>query len=834
MLYRKFLGFLLLSITLTVTGFGQTNDIFQFKNGFALKTSSPYLRDLFAKDPVEYAVATGNWKAPHAGEKVHVGDSVNTWTSVDANAKGWFESKLLEGGYLYAEYNSDKEQTALLKGMAYNMVYVNGAPRIGNKYQTQDTKESWETSFDFSLLPVHLKKGKNTFLFQCSRGKLKAALHLNQNGVFLNTADATLPDLIKGEKPDMMGAVVVINATGKTVKDAFISASSSIGISSRTKIPIIEPISVRKVGFKINGEAPSAKGNITVKLEVFLNNSKKSAADGEVSLRILNPEDNHKCTFISGIDGSVQYYSVNPASDTGKSPKALFLSLHGASVEAINQSGSYYPKSWGYIVSPTNRRPYGFDWEDWGRLDAMEVYNIALKTLNIDRSRIYLTGHSMGGHGTWSIGAIYPDKFGAIGPSAGWISFWSYGIIPEIKDPSPIQKIIMRSYLPIHTDSLLENYKQEGIYIIHGSADDNVPVTEALTMVEHLKKFHHDFMFHEQPGAGHWWDVSDENGADCVDWAPLFDFFSRHARPSEKRILNVDFETACPGVSAKNNWITVEAQQRQLMISRVIIRLDPGKNRFVGTTHNVERLAFDTKVIDPNRAVVIELDGQKLTDSLLDKSAKQIWVGNKNGKWSISGDPGYEVKNQLRCGLFKDAFRHHMIFVYGTKGNKEENKWAFDKARFDAEQFWYQGNGSINVVPDFEFNPASEPDRSVILYGNNQTNSAWNKLIDDSPVQIGEGYVKIGDKTYEGRDLGCLFIRPRKGSNLASVGIVSGSGITGMRLTDRRPYLSSGFQFPDIMLFNEKLPEYGAGGILAAGFFGQDWSVKNGDIVYSK
>jgi len=32
----------------------------------------------------------------------------------------------------------------------------------------------------------------------------------------------------------------------------------------------------------------------------------------------------------------------------------------------------------------------------------------------------------MGGHGAWQIGSLYPDRFAAIGPSAGWLSFDSY------------------------------------------------------------------------------------------------------------------------------------------------------------------------------------------------------------------------------------------------------------------------------------------------------------------------------------------------------------------------------------------------------------------------
>ena len=58
--------------------------------------------------------------------------------------------------------------------------------------------------------------------------------------------------------------------------------------------------------------------------------------------------------------------------DTVSKP-ALFLSVHGASVEATNQARAYAQKDWGHLVAPTNRRPYGFSWEDWGRMDALEV-----------------------------------------------------------------------------------------------------------------------------------------------------------------------------------------------------------------------------------------------------------------------------------------------------------------------------------------------------------------------------------------------------------------------------------------------------------------------------
>src|SRR5262249_59471537 len=121
------------------------------------------------------------------------------------------------------------------------------------------------------------------------------------------------------------------------------------------------------------------------------------------------PGQTHKRAFRSAIDGSVQYYSWVPAqpAPNGDGKAALVLTLHGAAVEATGQAACFAPKPGVHVVAPTNRRPFGFDWEDWGRLDALEVLDLTQEQLGTDRRRTYLTGHSMGGHGTWHLGVTY-------------------------------------------------------------------------------------------------------------------------------------------------------------------------------------------------------------------------------------------------------------------------------------------------------------------------------------------------------------------------------------------------------------------------------------------
>jgi hypothetical protein len=173
-----------------------------------------------------------------------------------------------------------------------------------------------------------------------------------------------------------------------------------------------------------------------------------------------------------------------------------------------------------------------------------------------------------------------------------------------------------------------------------------------------------------------------------------------------------------------------------------------------------------------------------------------------------------------------------MLFIYGTTGTAAENAWAYAKARFDAEQWWYRGNGAVDLVPDVEFDPRRDRDRGVILYGNAEGNRAWKPLLEDSPVQATRAGVRIGQRQLEGDGLACLFVRPRPGSDVACVAVVGGTGLTGLRLTDRVPYFLAGVALPDLTVFGVESLVEGADGARVAGFFGNDWTVENGEFAW--
>lgn len=794
-------------------------------------------------DAVEALIVAGHWTAPQVGDIVTLPDrTTRRWEAARPGKDGWLSHRALEGGYGYWVVEIPDERVMVLEAQGHGVVYVNGVPRAGDPYQT-----GWLG------LPVVLKKGVNELLFACSRGRLLARLTAPTAPVLLDPRDPTLPDLIIGESGSLWGAIVVANATPAWLDGLVLRATLPGADPIATDVPPLPPQGVRKVAFRFQPAVGDECEISEVPLAVELGESRASgrgiAGKLALPLGVRRADEPHKRTFLSEIDGSVQYYAVVPpkvSGGTADDQPALILSLHGAAVEATSQAAAYSPKSWGYIVAPTNRRPYGFDWEEIGRRDAQEVLALAQERFRTDPLRTYLTGHSMGGHGTWQVGVHYPDRFAAIAPSAGWISFWSYAGGARYENATPVERMLLRASSPSDTLVLSRNYLHQGIYILHGDADDNVPVGQARTMRKHLAEYHADFAYFEQPGAGHWW------GNACVDWPPLFDFLRHHVKTPTHAVRQVEFITSSPGVSARCDWAVIEAQIKPMQPSKLGIRLDTATRRFSGTTDNVARLCLDLAELSKpqsreekgepvdatplpaGKALSVELDGQLVEDIPWPSGEQRIWLGREKDEWSVTTAPSAALKGPERYGPFKEVFCNRFLFVVGTGGSEEEAAWALAKARYDAETFQYRGNGSVDVVRDVDFDPANEPDRNAVLYGNADTNGAWAALLKNSPVGVRRGVVAAGQRELKGENLACLFVRPRPGSDRALVGVISGTGLAGMRLTDRLPNFLSGVAYPDCLVLSTDVLSKGTGGILAAGFFDNDWSLKNDDFAWAE
>ncbi len=761
-------------------------------------------------DALEYLIVRGEFASPKPGETITSTDgTVRTWEAIESK-EGRFQHEALGGGYAYATFESDADTTLVLEAAGHSLVYVNGVPRTGDPY-----------GFGFMKLPVPIQKGRNEFLFVCGRGGFSARLApLPAAQPYFLGADDTVPNLVTGRPIDTVFATVVVNPT-KDFGPGYAIEVRGMGEPQRTAIPALPPYGPWKARVELRGPAPASKGPVALELALLAPDG-RTIATRPLTLQTVDPGDRRSETFTSAIDGSAQYYALVPPAAGGPEKPGLVLSLHGASVEATSQAAAYAPKDFAAIVCPTNRRPYGFDWEDWGRLDAIEVLGIAAQRLGSDPRRQWLTGHSMGGHGTWQIGVHFPDRFAAIAPSAGWISFRSYTGGAEFKSES-VEGILQRAASPSETLVLKKNYAKQGVYILHGDADDNVPVQQARTMRGQLAggegAFHSDFVYYERPGAGHWW------GNECVDWPPLIRFLAERTLPDPDAVDQIDFTTAAPWVSSTHRWIAVEQQIEAMKPSNVSLTRDKATRSYEGSTSNVALFAIRA-LPEGDAPINLKLDGATIQAAR--PASGELWLAREGDAWKVAEAPAPTAKRAARGGPFKDAFRERFLFVVGTGGDDAMDARLLDQARYAAETFWYRGNASIEIALDTAFDPAAAKDRSVILYGNAETNAAWPKLLAQCPILVRNGSVKVGDREVAGEDLACVFAYPRSDSSRAMVAAVAGTGPIGQRLTERMPFFLSGVGYPDCTVFAAETLLKGVAGVRAAGFFGNDWSVERG------
>ncbi|WP_206670822.1 hypothetical protein [Cyclobacterium xiamenense] len=206
-----------------------------------------------------------------------------------------------------------------------------------------------------------------------------------------------------------------------------------------------------------------------------------------------------------------------------------------------------------------------------------------------------------------------------------------------------------------------------------------------------------------------------------------------------------------------------------------------------------------------------------------------LYLHKNNNSWLPGPKPDASAKGVLRNGTFKEPFNHRMIFVYGTSGTKAENEWAYNKARFDAESWYYRGNGAVDIVSDREFELNKYADRGIIIYGNADTNRAWKPLLGHSPIQVTRNAVTMGSEMLSKDDLGTYFMVPRKDNNKLGVAVVSGTGLKGLHTANANQYFAGGSGFPDFVVFTSELPVKGVEAIKAAGFYNNDWTLPVGE-----
>ena len=705
--------------------------------------------------------------------------------------------------YAFTSVTSDIDQILMADVQGAFAVWVNGEPFVGDGY-----------GYGFGGVPVQLRKGENRIYLAGLRGGVRAAFTTPGADVFPAGWDATVPDLLGGEDDVRIG-VLVANATD-TWQTRTVVAGFAGGAPVASTDVLLPPLGVTKVPLRL-GPAPErpAVPATAALVNVSIENG-DSRSGNPVRLAWKGGGDARRVTRVSAIDGSVQEHSVlEPAPSLVAVPTRIVLSLHGASVDALGQAKSYSRRPGFWIVCPTNRRPYGFDWQDWGRLDAYEALDWALSTLGETR-RIYLTGHSMGGHGTWHLAANDPDRVLAIAPSAGWRSFDTYGG----RRPASVLDALWRGADgATDTLALVPNLAPLPTFVLHGTADDNVPVSEAETMLAALRAAGGAPLSHFQEGAGHWWNGDAAPGADCVDWPRIFDLFEQ-TEPGPAPVT-LDWTTMDPSVDRRDHWVSLAQPLEYGRPTRIRATWDAATRTAQVTTENAGWMSVGHPGEDGPWHVVV--DGA--TFDVQTQSAQLLRRDGKWNHWPTVGLGG-PAKSPATSGPLKHAFGRRFVLVVPTRGTAEESRETAARVRYDAESWWYRGNGFADIAEDKDVlaDPQRFAGRNLILYGNADTNAAWAKTVGDaSPMDVRRGSVRVGTRLWKGDGRACFAVLPRRDDRETVVAVLGDTGARGCRLALSHALFTSGVGYPDYVAWDERTLSLGDGGVLAAGWFDAGW-----------
>jgi poly(3-hydroxybutyrate) depolymerase len=152
----------------------------------------------------------------------------------------------------------------------------------------------------------------------------------------------------------------------------------------------------------------------------------------------------------------------------------------GESDEDASRNQLPFPDVPALVVAPFGRgEMMGYD--GLGEEDVLRVIADVRRGYKIDADRITLTGLSMGGGGTWSIGLRHPELFAALAPICGVTDLRKWIQPEELLDHD------LKSLEAMSPPALAENAAHMRVFIFHGDADRVVSVNDSRRMVQRYR-----------------------------------------------------------------------------------------------------------------------------------------------------------------------------------------------------------------------------------------------------------------------------------------------------------------------------------------------------------
>jgi len=533
--------------------------------------------------------------------------------------------------------------------------------------------------------------------------------------------------------------------------------------------------------------------------------------------------------YTSKLDQSVQPYGlVVPSSYDPKLPRRWRLDvwLHGRS-EMLNEisflnerqrsAGEFTPPD--TIVLHTYGR-YNNANKLAGEVDVFEAIDAVKRNYKIDDNRILVRGFSMGGASSWHLGTHHAGLWTAVAPGAG------FSETPE--------------YTKIMQDSIKPTWWEQKLWHAFNATDyaANLFNTTVVAYSGEIDK--------QKQAAD---KMAEAMSAEGMRLTHIIGPKTEHRyHPDSKVVINsildpvadrgrdpyprqIRFTTWTLRYN-QMKWVSIEAMDQHWERARLDAEVT-SENTLRIKAENVTRFKVDmgpgAALLTPAATIDIVVNGQtvKVPGPMSDRSftASLARTGNK---WALSTNAADVLRKQHGLqGPVDDAFMDSFVFVTptGTPMNPALGEWTKAESTRAIKEWRRHFRGEAQVRTDAEITDADIASSNLILWGDPSSNKILARILDRLPVKWTTASVSLGAGKGSGATHVPILIYPNPLNPKKY--IVLNSGFT-WREADYLTNAREVPKLPDWALVDTTTPPdaRAPGKIVAAGFFGEFWQVK--------
>lgn len=422
--------------------------------------------------------------------------------------------------------------------------------------------------------------------------------------------------------------------------------------------------------------------------------------------------------YRSRIDGSGQPFTLNiPDGYSPDRPWPLLIYLHGAGGSHGERWGNPHPSPI-FELFPDGRGRVGGYVGNSGA-DVLEALAFVREHWRIDPEAIHLSGGSMGGFGSFTLGTRHPDLFASVIP-------WCGGGV----------------FLPV------ENLHQTPVFALHSDDDWVVPSLLAVPAMERINAVGGHAIMALATGYGHGIGSWAEGHELMAAWRDPI------RRQSPREIRQILYE-AVDGGARGAWWASVSRWgARPSEPARFHLRVGSG-NTLSARLSNVGELEIDLESgpIDPSLPLRVSVEGG--VPLVLDPPLPaRVHLRQGEGAWTLEDRAGLAPEEPLPWfpgGLYDGQ---PILIVWGTGGTPEETaalnrlaKAGRKASRLSwTENTWAQTRwGELPIRPDHDVTPEDLANHHLFLLGTPAQNSVVDRLMAHFPASWRDGRVYCHD-----------------------------------------------------------------------------------------